>query len=198
MANYLHLLTHSGDTWLSSGICISSSHTKVLSVHFTSSKRNDYLELLQFDLADMYFYSKKDSSLSFSISMLFTRLIEIPVQTISSGDTSSSEHASDLSCLGKSSLLESFGFMSVIDYFVLFIFPTILFRFLTQIANTFSGFGSSWASMGVNNCFTSYLLKAFTKAVWLCFVFVFCILLFFAMSILCLSSKFVTSLLKSG
>ena len=52
------------------------------------------------------------------------------VHTVSSGYVLSSGTVS--------SLIESLGFISIIDDFVLFILFTILLKFLTQIVETFS------------------------------------------------------------
>ena len=99
-------------------------------------------------------------------------------------------------CLSSSrifSLVASFGFISYINDFVLFTLFTMLFRFLIQFSDTFSGSWSSWASMALNNCFSNSWLKASTKVVWVCLNF------FVALrtSTLCFSSNFVNSLLNS-
>ena len=79
-----------------------------------------------------------------------------------SGNSSSSRYVSNLSSSTISSLTPLFGFISIRG-FVLFIFYAMLFRFLTQISDTFSGSWSSWTSMGLNIFFANYLPKASTK-----------------------------------
>ena len=81
------------------------------------------------------------------------------------------EYFLGLSSLTISSIVSFFGFITIIDNFMLLILFTTLFRFLTQIVDKFQGSWSSYTSMGLNNCFTNSLLKASRKAVWLCLYF---------------------------
>ena len=81
----------------------------------------------------------------------------------------------------------------IIDDIVLFILYTALSKFLTRIVDTFSEFWSSWASISSNNSFANSLLKASTKAVWVCLFFVVAL----RISALCFSSNFATSPLNS-
>ena len=84
------------------------------------------------------------------------------------------------------------SYIPIIDYTIFFILFTILFNFQTQMFDTFSGFWSSWASIGLNNSFGNYLLKASTKAVRVCL----CFIVTLRISALCFSSILVTSFLN--
>ena len=69
-------------------------------------------------------------------SLLFARLIKVSIQSIL-GYYVSFEYALPSGTVY--SLIVSFGFIPIIDNIVLFILFTILFKFLTQIVDTFSG-----------------------------------------------------------
>ena len=102
----------------------------------------------------------------------------------SSGSMLSFGYFSNLPSLKMSSFIASFGFIQSIDDFFMLILLTKIFRFLTQIVDTFVG---TWSY------FANYLLKASKKAAWVCVYFV----VFLWISKFCFSRSLVTSFLYS-
>lgn len=133
----------------------------------------------------MLFYSRLTHYLVFLSSCCSSRCYGYLYKP-SLGRTFSSGYASDLSNLTITSSIAPFWFILIIDDFVFFIIFTKLFRFLTQTFYT-NCLHSFWVSMRYS------LLKASTKAGWLCFYFDFALQL----STFCFFRHFATLFLKS-
>ena len=67
--------------------------------------------------------------------------------------------------------MSSFTPDKICNDIVLFILFPVSYKCLTQTVDSFSGSWSSWASIGLNNSFANSLIKAPTKAVWVCLLF---------------------------
>ena len=170
--DYFHLLTHSGGAWVSSEICINSSCTKALSG--SSCK-------LVPEAIIWFMHNSIESICTFTPDKVCCHFWSSCCSPGWSGYVLSSGTA----C----SLIVSFGFIPIINDIVEFILFTTLSKFLTQIVDTFSGSWSSWVSINLNNSFANSLLKASTKAVWVCLYFVVAL----QISTLCFSRNFATS-----
>ena len=162
---------------------------KLYQIRPAKSTRHDCLSLVQLDLVCMYFCSKWGLFPVF-FGLHVVHQVNKGIYTIHPWDISSGYF---LSSGTVSSLIAFLGFIPVIDDTVLFILFTILYKYLTETLDTFSGHWSFWASIDLNNSFDNSLLKASTKTVWMCLYFVVAL----QISTLCFSSNFITSFLNS-
>lgn len=119
---------------------------KLYQVQLATSTKCNFLDLQWLDLVSLYFYSRETQySIFFSLHVV---------------------HLADINlCINHLQVVRfpmDVPLMITDDFWLLFLL-TILLRFLTKMVDTFSGSWSSGASMGLNKCFSSSLLRASTK-----------------------------------